>query len=79
MSQASPSDEPDPVERLAEEFVARHRRCECSLPADSFGAVGASAAPLERLGDYRIIREVGRGDMAVVYEAKQVSLEALPF
>jgi hypothetical protein len=79
MSHASPSVEPHPVERLAEEFVARHCRCECSLPADSSKAAGASAAPLERLGDYRIIREVGRGDMAVVYEAEQVSFEALLF
>jgi hypothetical protein len=108
MSLDRSSDDRDPVERLAEEFVARHRRGECPLPleyaerfpqwadrihalfpalllmehnrpgvsdqSDSSEDAGARTAPLEQLGDYRIIREVGRGGMGIVYEAEQESL-----
>src|SRR4051794_35562192 len=108
MSSDHSSDDRDPVERLAEEFVARHRRGERPAPAEYaechpqwadrihalFPALllmeqhkpgvgdpsesaedgGVAAAPLEQLGDYRIIREIGRGGMAIVYEAEQQSL-----
>jgi serine/threonine protein kinase/tetratricopeptide (TPR) repeat protein len=98
------------LERLAEEFVERHRRGERPAPSeyaqrhpdladdirdlfpalvqieqlkpaagDLTGAFVSDNCPddgpaPERLGDYRILRQVGQGGMGVVYEAEQESL-----
>jgi serine/threonine protein kinase len=44
-----------------------------SVPGDS-AVVDVAGERLGELGDFRLIREVGRGGMGVVYEAEQLSL-----
>ncbi len=68
---------PDLAEEIRELFptvieleqLKVHKVFSSGGPAASIGPV-----PLTQLGDFRIIREIGRGGMGVVYEAEQESL-----
>ncbi len=46
----------------------------CSRPPTHCCEASAPPVHPERLGDYRVLREIGRGGRGVVYEAEQVSL-----
>ncbi|VTR97531.1 serine/threonine protein kinase [Tuwongella immobilis] len=100
MEQVESGSAPDPVELLAahpelatelQEFFSAREQLEGIAPnrrIRSNPVRTPAAAPTEgmgRLGDFRLIREIGRGGMGVVYEAEQLSLgrrvalKVLPF
>jgi WD40 repeat protein/serine/threonine protein kinase len=68
---------PDLADEIRELFPAlvEVERVKENQPARPGAAEPAAALPpLGQVGDYRVLREVGRGGMGVVYEAEQVSL-----
>src|SRR3954465_8254670 len=68
---------PDLADEIRELFPAlvEVERVKEDQPAPPGAADVAAALPsLGQVGDYRVLREVGRGGVGVVYEAEQVSL-----
>jgi WD40 repeat protein/serine/threonine protein kinase len=68
---------PDLADEIRELFPAlvEVERVKDEQPARPGAEEAAAALPLlGQVGDYRVLREVGRGGMGVVYEAEQVSL-----
>lgn len=70
------ADHPDLAEEIRELFpaMAAMERLKARGERTSGGQASLGPVKLDRLGDFRIIREIGRGGMGIVFEAEQESL-----
>ena len=76
---------PEHADRLAELLPTIRAVAQVGQAASSSGDDDGDPVKCKTLGDFRILREIGRGGMGVVYEAEQLSLgrrvalKVLPF
>ncbi|MBL7224206.1 MAG: serine/threonine protein kinase [Candidatus Brocadiae bacterium] len=66
---------PRHAERLRRLLPTLHAVADLGQSVTEPSETDRGGEPLRELGDFRIMREVGRGGMGVVYEAEQVSLK----
>lgn len=65
---------PECAEQIREFFPVALAIEQIALQRQHHGPPAAAIRAPERLGDFRIVREIGRGGMGIVYEAEQESL-----